>query len=121
MYVNAISAFSLVALASLFGTSIAQERWRMQEYEDRGCSDRIGDTSDKEPSGCTNVDGHSVPVLSLKADGEPGRCGWTFYGYAGHDCAHGGSDIVVQMRVGICETLATPSAWRSYDVTPNPC
>lgn len=63
MYGNVLSTFTLLALGSLFGTSVANIRWKVTAYEDIGCDDFLGTSSSPDPSGCVNFH-HSVPVRS---------------------------------------------------------
>lgn len=60
---HALPTFTLLTLGALFGTSIANERYKVTWYEDIGCDDFLGTTSDTVDSGCQNI-GTSVPALS---------------------------------------------------------
>ncbi|KAI1402434.1 hypothetical protein F4819DRAFT_507534 [Hypoxylon fuscum] len=119
MYGNVLSTFTLLALGSLFGTSVANIRWKVTAYEDIGCDDFLGTSSSPDPSGCVNFH-HSVPVRSLLAEGTNGRCGWMYYAYAGPDC-DGAKYAWINLIDGQCARLSDSGEWKSYEVVPNPC
>ncbi|KAI6080389.1 hypothetical protein F4821DRAFT_251634 [Hypoxylon rubiginosum] len=117
---HALPTFTLLTLGALFGTSIANERYKVTWYEDIGCDDFLGTTSDTVDSGCQNI-GTSVPALSILADISNGRCGWTITAFAGSDC-NGDQHDSTTLIGGQCMRVApNEEGWKSWSAHANPC
>ncbi|KAI1143988.1 hypothetical protein F5Y05DRAFT_13310 [Hypoxylon sp. FL0543] len=117
---HALSTFTVLALGALLGTTAANERYKVTWYEDIGCDDFLGTTSDTVDSGCQNI-GTSVPALSIQADASNARCGWTILAFAGSDCDGDAHDSVTLID-GQCFRVAPgEEAWKSWDAHANPC
>ncbi|OTB04634.1 hypothetical protein M426DRAFT_153580 [Hypoxylon sp. CI-4A] len=120
MHANFLSTFALLALGSLSGTALANDRWKLTWYEDAFCGDFLGTTSSPDPQGCTNF-GSSVNIPSVKMEGEVSRCGHLVKVYAGRDC-NGASDRWTTLTDGPCTRVQNQEGyWMSYSVTANPC